>query len=202
MYTNDEIASLRDILSKGPRWQLDIFNLALWTGGRVQELLNLKEADLTLKNFDNLGIINLLTFRGKSNKIRQVPIGPNATELLKERIFILGSPDRIQQMLNRHRKELQEKYYTRATSGYIFFEVLRRWAVGHAFKAALREAGLEDGKFHDLRKTFATYSLEDGLTIEAVSGTLGHSDISITQKAYAEKTLMKLILESKMRTEK
>ncbi|MBN1998182.1 tyrosine-type recombinase/integrase [candidate division KSB1 bacterium] len=202
VYTDEEISRLREELAKSSRWKIDMFNLALWTGSRVNELLTLKAENFTSRVFQKLGTIHLLTLHGKGNKLRQIPLGPNATELLSERLFILSSPERIEMLIKRHSAKLQKLYRERAAAGYVFFEVNNKRTVSHAFKAALLKAGIRDGTFHDLRKTFATYSLEDGLTIETVSGTLGHSDISITQKSYAEKTLLKLVLESKMRTEK
>ncbi len=163
--------------------------------------MELKRGNLVSKNFPNIGTIHILTLHGKGNKTRQIPVGPNAVELIKERSFILSSQERIEQEFSRHREELRQLYRGRAAAGYIFFEVNNKYSVGHAFRDAVRKTGIKHGTFHDLRKTFATHSLESGLTIESVSGVLGHSDISITQRSYAEKTLMKLVLESKMLTE-
>lgn len=41
---------------------------------------------------------------------------------------------------------------------------------------------------HLLRRTYATLLLNSGVNISAVSKMLGHSQISITQKAYAKTT--------------
>lgn len=53
-------------------------------------------------------------------------------------------------------------------------ELLRVWQPGLA--------GLEPCTIHDLRHTFASWFLQDGGTIEELSGVLGHSSIVVTQR--------------------
>ena len=57
---------------------------------------------------------------------------------------------------------------------------------GHDFKQLLDDAGI-DRKFriHDMRHTHATWLLESGVNIKAVSERLGHSSIRITLDTYA-----------------
>lgn len=56
------------------------------------------------------------------------------------------------------------------------------------FKKLLKEAGLEDIKFHNLRHTFATRCLECGIDMKIVSKVLGHSTIQITADLYTHVT--------------
>jgi integrase len=53
------------------------------------------------------------------------------------------------------------------------------------FKRTIKECGLPDVRFHDLRHSVATYLLEIGIPIEEVSAWLGHSSIATTAKVYA-----------------
>lgn len=46
-------------------------------------------------------------------------------------------------------------------------------------------AGLEHITFHDLRRTFGSWSIQDGVPIAFISAALGHSSIRITERAYA-----------------
>jgi len=47
------------------------------------------------------------------------------------------------------------------------------------------KAGIEkEGKWHLLRRTFATHLLKSGVGIESVSKLLGHSEIQTTVKSY------------------
>lgn len=56
------------------------------------------------------------------------------------------------------------------------------------FKELLKEAGLQDIKFHNLRHTFATRCLECGIDMKIVSKVLGHSTIQITADLYTHVT--------------
>ncbi|MCL1927098.1 MAG: site-specific integrase [Syntrophorhabdaceae bacterium] len=53
------------------------------------------------------------------------------------------------------------------------------------YKKLLKQCGLPDVRFHDLRHSVATYLLEIGIPIEEVSAWLGHSSIATTAKVYA-----------------
>ena len=44
--------------------------------------------------------------------------------------------------------------------------------VARIHKRILRDAGLEDCRFHDLRHTFATVALQNGVDIKTLSGML------------------------------
>lgn len=56
------------------------------------------------------------------------------------------------------------------------------------FKALLKEADLENIRFHDLRHTFATRCLEVGIDIKVVSQILGHASTRITADLYTHVT--------------
>ena len=53
--------------------------------------------------------------------------------------------------------------------------------VARIHKRILRDAGLEDCRFHDLRHTFATVALQNGVDIKTLSGMLGHYSSGFTQ---------------------
>ena len=52
----------------------------------------------------------------------------------------------------------------------------------------LNRAGLPSTRFHDLRHTFATLALQNGMVIKTVSGMLGHFSAGFTLDAYAHVT--------------
>lgn len=56
------------------------------------------------------------------------------------------------------------------------------------FKDLLRKANLPDIRFHDLRHTFATLALSQGVSVKVVQEMLGHSDASMTLKVYSHTT--------------
>ena len=53
------------------------------------------------------------------------------------------------------------------------------------YKKILKEAHIQDRKFHAIRHTFATRALELGVDIKTISEILGHSSVSITLNVYA-----------------
>ena len=58
----------------------------------------------------------------------------------------------------------------------------------HLLKDILREAGLPDIRFHDLRHTFATHALASGVDAKTLSGILGHTNASFTLDTYTHVT--------------
>ena len=52
------------------------------------------------------------------------------------------------------------------------------------FKRILKECGIRNIRFHVLRHTFATYSLESGMRTKVLSELMGHSSVKITMDRY------------------
>ena len=61
-------------------------------------------------------------------------------------------------------------------------------SVLHMLHRALNRAGLPKVRFHDLRHTFATQALQNGVDIKTVSGMLGHFSTGFTLDTYAHVT--------------
>ena len=61
-------------------------------------------------------------------------------------------------------------------------------AVTRKLHRMLSRAGLPDIRFHDLRHSFATLSLEQGMDIKTVSHMLGHTDAGFTMNTYMHVT--------------
>lgn len=58
----------------------------------------------------------------------------------------------------------------------------------HQLKKALSENDLPDLRFHDLRHTFATHALANGVDAKTLSGILGHTKASFTVDTYTHTT--------------
>jgi len=58
-------------------------------------------------------------------------------------------------------------------------------------KKILRDAGLGHLRFHDLRHTFATTALQNGVDVKTVSSMLGHFDAGFTLRTYTHATRQK-----------
>ena len=60
--------------------------------------------------------------------------------------------------------------------------------LSYAFSTLLKNNGIEHFRFHDLRHTFATMALQNGVDIKTVSGMLGHFSAGFTLDTYAHVT--------------
>ena len=61
----------------------------------------------------------------------------------------------------------------------------RRDLTTHRFKPLLKQAGLPQIRFHDLRHTCATLLLSENVNPKIVSEMLGHATIAITLDTYS-----------------
>ena len=61
-------------------------------------------------------------------------------------------------------------------------------SVVNIHKKILKDAGLEHLRFHDLRHTFATLALQNGVDVKTVSSMLGHFDADFTLRTYTHVT--------------
>ena len=61
-------------------------------------------------------------------------------------------------------------------------------SVLHMLHRVLKRAGLPQIRFHDMRHTFATVALQNGVDIKTVSGMLGHYSAGFTLDTYAHVT--------------
>ena len=58
----------------------------------------------------------------------------------------------------------------------------------HMLQRALKRAGLERIRFHDLRHTFPVLALQNGADVKTLSAMLGHYSAGFTLDAYAHVT--------------
>jgi len=52
----------------------------------------------------------------------------------------------------------------------------------NAFEGAVARAKLEDFRFHDLRHTFASWTVQRGATLQEVKDLLGHSTLAMVMR--------------------
>ena len=56
------------------------------------------------------------------------------------------------------------------------------------FKRMLKRCGLETMRFHDIRHTFATVALAEGVDYKTLSAMLGHYSVAFTLDVYGHVT--------------
>ena len=85
-------------------------------------------------------------------------------------------------------KQLKEQGY----SEYVFSSptggAISPDSVLHMLHRVLARAGLPKIRFHDLRHTFATMALQNGVDVKTVSNILGHFSAGFTLDTYAHVT--------------
>jgi integrase len=125
--------------------------MGLHTGMRRSEMLGLTWADI------DFATRSITLRRTKSNRLRVIPINQTLYEEL--------------QRLPRH---LHSPYVFCNDKGGPFSELR------HAFQTACRRAGIVGFRFHDLRHTFASHLVMNGVNLRAAQQLLGHQDIRMT----------------------
>lgn len=67
-------------------------------------------------------------------------------------------------------------------------EMYRPDSVVNLHKRILKKANLPHIRFHDLRHTFATLALQNGVDVKTISSMLGHYDAGFTLCTYTHTT--------------
>ena len=155
----------------------EMFLLELSTGMRRGEILGLKWGDLNITN-GSLKIAREVVPAGSKiviqppktkNSVRTVVLPPYMVEILAEMKknktceWIFPSPV----------KEGMPRNPT---------------ALHHRFKLILERSGCKNIRFHDLRHTFATMALENGMDVKTLSDMIGHISAETTLNIYSHIT--------------
>lgn len=154
-----EATELRGLLQELPEYLRPIVMLAAHTGMRLGEILSLR---WTQVNFAQR-VITLT--RTKNGEMRGVPLNSMVLGLLRD-----FSHERMREPTR---------------SPYVFLNPLTgdRWVyIGRAFTTAVKRAGLQDFRFHDLRHTAASWMVMSGVDLLTVSEILGHKDTRMTRR--------------------
>ena len=163
------------------RGVLPMFYLELVSGLRKGELVALLWSDLDIENqtitvnkqatHDEHG--NIVITRPKTEtSVRQISIPQRAVELLEQE----------------HAKHPDSPYlFPSPKTGEMYYPD----SIVGIHKKILKAAGLEYIRFHDLRHTFATAALQNGVDVKTVSSMLGHYDAGFTLRTYTHATRQK-----------
>ncbi len=153
----------------------ELYYLDLATGLRRGELLGLKWDDIDLTN----GIIHIHRQVARVNgEVKEVPL---KTKNSYRSIAI--SPDAVKMLTEMKTRKLSDYVFPSPSGGPISPDSVR-----HMLHRVLKRAGLEKVRFHDLRHTFSTLALQNGVNIKTVSGMLGHYSAGFTLDTYAHVT--------------
>ena len=151
----------------------EMFLLELTTGMRRGEILGLKWRDINLETGE-LNIKRQLTTKGISvpktkSSIRTILLPPEMLELLRE-------------------MKKTAKYDWIFPSPVKEGEPRNPTAITKRFRLMLERAHCKHVRFHDLRHTFATMALENGMDVKTLSAMIGHVSSETTLNIYSHVT--------------
>ena len=175
---NDEqLERFMEAIKEDVHWH-DFFYLEITTGLRRGELCGLMWTDFdekkgtltirrTLHNKEGGGYYVGDTKTGAGRRTIKLP--PSTVQLLAER-----KKKSISQWI--FHNPIRPEDPVMPNSGY------------HRMKKIMKDAGLPNMRFHDLRHTFATHALTSGVDAKTLSGILGHTKTSFTLDTYTHVT--------------
>ncbi len=153
----------------------EMYYIELSTGLRRGELLGLKWQDIDWKN----GIIKVK--RQVARVDGEIVEAPLKTKNSNRAVTI--SQQAIEVLKTQKAKTDDEYVFPSPNGGPISPD-----SVNNMLKRVLARAGIPKVRFHDLRHTFATIALQNGVDIKTVSGMLGHFSAGFTLDTYAHVT--------------
>ena len=154
----------------------ELYYLELATGLRRGELLGLKWEDIDLERGDLRVRRQVSRINGEvveaplktKNAYRTLPLAEDTVGVLKEQRKKVGNSPWV---------------FPSPNGGPISPD-----SVLHMLHRVLKRVGLPKVRFHDLRHTFATLALQNGVDVKTVSGMLGHFSAGFTLDTYARIT--------------
>lgn len=153
----------------------ELYYLDLATGLRRGELLGLKWEDVDLQN----GVIHVRRQVARvDGEVKELPL---KTKNSYRNISI--SWDAVAMLTEMEAHRSSDYVFPSSTGGPISPD-----SVNNMLHRVLKRAGLPSIRFHDLRHTFATLALQNGVDIKTVSGMLGHFSAGFTLDTYAHVT--------------
>jgi len=152
-----ERAKLLDACRGNPNPYLyTVVVLALSTGARYSEIMNLRWDDIDLVR----GVAKLE--KTKNGEKRAIPLTGLVLTLLTE--------------LKRTRQRIDSPYLFPRLDGKAPMEIRKAW------EAALKEAKIKDFRFHDLRHSAASYLAMNGATLVEIAAVLGHKTLQMVKR--------------------
>ena len=140
------------LLKLAPEPLKSIIIIALNTGMRQGEILNLKWRDIDL----NEGIIIIQDSKSKEKRIIYM------NQFTKEVFLNLLSNKSKEYVFEKEGKKLDTFY------------------ISHLFAKLVKQAGIKDFRFHDLRHTFASRLVMAGVNLKTIQELLGHKDYKMS----------------------
>ena len=146
----------------------NVVTVALSTGCRLNEILNLQVKDIDLSQ-RIITIRNKNDFKTKSGRIRRIPIADSLEMLLRS---LLGYDSNVYELNN------TERYLFANENGFRY----NKDYISRRFKRYLRACNMpEKFHFHCLRHTYITNLVKAGANMNYIKQIAGHADLKTTE---------------------
>ena len=169
---------IKSYLAAEQRGVLPMFYLELISGLRKGELVALQWSDLDIEN----KTISVSKQAGRNNAGKPDITRPKTENSIRK---ISIPQEAVDLLVAEHQKYPNNPWmFPSPKTG----EMYHPDSVVNIHKKILKDAGLEHLRFHDLRHTFATLALQNGIDVKTVSSMLGHFDAGFTLRTYTHVT--------------
>ena len=172
----EQLAVFMEAIKAEPLWY-DFFYTEITTGLRLGEICGLKWEDLN----ETDGRLRVRRTIQKDHG--ELIVGETKTETGTRTILL--PPGTLHLLKERHKSYPTEWIFPSLRDPKL---PVAPGAAYQRLKTILKEAGLPDIRFHDLRHTFATHALTGGVDPKTLSGILGHTNASFTLDTYTHVT--------------
>ncbi len=167
-WTIDEYQKFIQTMEPGTRYYL-IFEILVWTGCRIGELLALTPKDI---DFDRNQIsITKIYYRTERQDVITEP-------KTKQSVRVVEIPEFLKQEI----KDFVDRHYGMPENERLFPIVQE--AVQHKMKRQMEKAGVKKIRVHDLRHSHVAYLINKGVEPILIKERVGHKDIRITLNTY------------------
>ena len=163
------------------RGLLPMFYLELVSG--------LRKGELTAFLWSDLDITNRTIFVSKQyvkNPNGELTLSRPKTETSVRKVSV--PQEAVDLLVAEHKRHPNNPYMFPSP---ITREMYHPDSIVNQHKKILKDAGLPHIRFHDLRHTFATLALQNGVDVKTVSSMLGHYDAGFTLRTYTHATRQK-----------
>lgn len=177
VFTSEEVKKFFDIVKENnPEWY-DVFYFELMTGLRRGEMFGLMWKDINLQT----GEVQIR--RTIKYLHRELIITKTKTNSGKRKIIL---PESVREILVERRKIINSKWvFPRKNNEELPIEPT---VVYDYMKKLLSKADLPYVQFHNLRHTFATQAISNGVEPATLSNLMGHKIMTFTLDTYTHKT--------------
>lgn len=180
--SKDEQSLLESILKEKINIRKICILLCLYTGLRVGEISGLKWEDIDFSKKALTIKRTIIRVRDKENQNNSKTTLIESTPKSETSKRIIPIPNFLIELLKRFKSN--DNYFILSNSERLYDpRYLETF-----YKRILKKCNIKNNKFHTLRHTFATRSIESKMDVKTLSEILGHSSVEITLKLYVHPT--------------